>query len=104
MSYNGNLPFHKVVESSEYSSLPPYIAPLMPRVPLFGLTAHDTWYALLLSRNYVASQRAKEELECTFRPSLNPVTQSLGQAAPLDELVNNRRGQRIKERAQVKAR
>lgn len=50
------------------------------------------------------AQRAKERFECTFRPSLNPVTQSMGQAAPLDELVNNRRGQRVRERAQAKAR
>lgn len=55
-------------------------------------------------RDYVLAQRAKEKLECTFRPSLNPVTQSIAQAAPLDELVNNRRGQRVRERAQAKAR
>lgn len=55
-------------------------------------------------RDYVTAQRAKEKLECTFHPSLNPVTQSMGQAAPLDELVNNRRGLRVRERAQAKAR
>eukprot|EP00752_Nemacystus_decipiens_P011160 g9916.t1 len=54
-------------------------------------------------RDYVIAQRAKEKLECTFRPSLNPVTQSMGQAAPLDELVNNRRGRRVRERAHAKA-
>eukprot|EP00903_Cladosiphon_okamuranus_P005531 g5509.t1 len=54
-------------------------------------------------RELVVAQRAKEKLECTFRPSLNPVTRSRGQAAPLDELVNNRRGQRVRERAQAKA-
>ncbi|CAN0168917.1 unnamed protein product, partial [Laminaria digitata] len=53
-------------------------------------------------RDFVNSQRAKEQRECTFRPSLNPVTLSMGQAAPLDELVNNRRGQRVRERARAK--
>ena len=55
-------------------------------------------------RDFINSQRAKEQRECTFRPSLNPVTLSMGQAAPLDELVNNRRGQRVRERARAKAR
>lgn len=55
-------------------------------------------------REQVDRQRAKEQSECTFRPALNLVTQSIGQAAPLDELVNNRRGQRVRERAQEKAR
>lgn len=55
-------------------------------------------------REYVHRQRAKEDRECTFRPALNPVTHSIGQAAPLDELVNNRRGERVRERAQAKAR
>lgn len=49
-------------------------------------------------------QKAKEKRECTFRPSLNAVTQSVGRAAPLDELVNNRRGQRVRERAEAKIR
>ncbi|CAM9729952.1 unnamed protein product [Scytosiphon promiscuus] len=55
-------------------------------------------------RDFVTTQRAKEKLECTFRPSLNSVTRSLGRAAPLDELVHNRRGQRVRERAKQKAR
>lgn len=49
-------------------------------------------------------QLEKEKRECTFRPSLNAVTQSVGRAAPLDELVNNRRGQRVRERAEAKIR
>lgn len=57
-----------------------------------------------VDRDYANAQRAKEKRECTFRPALNPVTQSMGQAAPLDELVNNRRGQRVRDRAQAKAR
>ncbi|CAM9623371.1 unnamed protein product, partial [Ectocarpus sp. 12 AP-2014] len=53
-------------------------------------------------RNFVMTQKAKEKLECTFRPSLNPVTHSMAQASPLDELVNNRRGQRVRERVKAK--
>ncbi|CAM9754008.1 unnamed protein product, partial [Ectocarpus sp. 13 AM-2016] len=53
-------------------------------------------------RNFVMTQKAKEKLECTFRPSLNPVTHSMAQASPLDELVNNRRGQRVRERLKAK--
>ncbi|CBJ29035.1 hypothetical protein Esi_0133_0021 [Ectocarpus siliculosus] len=53
-------------------------------------------------RNFVMTQKAKEKLECTFRPSLNPVTHSMAQASPLDELVNNLRGQRVRERVKAK--
>ncbi|CAN0387523.1 unnamed protein product, partial [Ectocarpus sp. 8 AP-2014] len=53
-------------------------------------------------RNFVMTQKAKEKLECTFRPSLNSVTHSMAQASPLDELVNNRRGQRVRERVKAK--
>lgn len=55
-------------------------------------------------REQVDRQKAKEQSECTFQPNLNLMTQSIGRAAPLDELVNNRRGQRVRERAQEKAR
>lgn len=54
-------------------------------------------------REYVDQQKAQQARECTFRPALNPVTQAIAQPAPLHELVNNHRGQRIRELARAKA-
>ncbi len=78
----------------------------LPRPPVPRASSVPFVFLPLFPRDQVLAQRAKEKerVECTFRPSLNPVTQSMGQAAPLDELVNNLRGRRVRERAQARIR
>ncbi|CAM9880414.1 unnamed protein product [Discosporangium mesarthrocarpum] len=58
-------------------------------------------------RRLIEQARVEHERQCTFKPQLNRVTQALGQKnpkTPLDELVHNRRGQRVRAKAEDKAR